>query len=391
MGQDHPRGIQLLGGEHSQIDDFAFVNAGKGCRIGRFVHIASFVSIIGGGEFTIDDFAGLSAGCRVITGTDDYQGPFLTNPTVPREFTNYRISHLIIEKHAIVGTNAVIFPGVTIGEGAAVGACALVRKNLPPWGIYFLRSLDRGAPRPLRRPGSRMTASLRYRGPDAQRGLLSRWSRRRPRAALDSRPRGRVAADARPGHWRHQRVQRRDFQLPGVAGAARLQLRFSQAVRHTYTLQQSQEDFYYSLPYSKLDLILWAKNHGLPAESVAAELGYGSEQVRRVYDDIDQKRRATTYLHAARSCSKASRSCHGSPSSGNLAMVAKRSVPHLPSNRFVLGGGHGGIWSARRPWCFDRRWMHSAMCWRSREVRPPCDGKMNTERDRRSASGQSPL
>ena len=67
----------------------------------------------------------------------------------------------------------------------------------------------------------------------------------------------------------------------------------------TYTLQQSQEDFYYSLPYSKLDLLLWAKNHGLAAESVAAELGYGPEQVRHVYDDIDQKRRATTYLHAA--------------------------------------------------------------------------------------------
>ena len=66
----------------------------------------------------------------------------------------------------------------------------------------------------------------------------------------------------------------------------------------TYTLEQSQEDFYYSLHYSKLDLVLWAKNHGLSAESVAAQLGYSPDQVRRVYDDIDQKRRATAYLHA---------------------------------------------------------------------------------------------
>lgn len=123
-------------GERSQIDDFAFVNAGKMCSIGRFVHIASFVSIIGGGEFYIDDFSGLSAGCRVITGTDDYHGPFLTNPTVPREFTNYLLSRVTIEKNVIVGTNAVIFPGVTIGEGAAVGACAIVRRDLAPWGIY---------------------------------------------------------------------------------------------------------------------------------------------------------------------------------------------------------------------------------------------------------------
>ncbi len=123
-------------GDHSQIDDFAFLNAGKLCRIGRFVHIASFVSVIGGGEFTIDDFSGLSAGCRVITGSDDYTGPFLTNPTVPPEFANPRLSHVRIGRHVIVGTNAVIFPGVTIGEGAAIGACAVVRRDVPPWGVY---------------------------------------------------------------------------------------------------------------------------------------------------------------------------------------------------------------------------------------------------------------
>ena len=129
-------GANFSVGEHSQIDDFAFINAGRLCTVGRFVHIASFVSIIGGGEFLIDDFAGLSAGCRIITGTDDYLGPFMTNPTVPREFTHYQVSHVRIEKHAIVGTNAVIFPGVTVGEGAAVGACTVVRRDLAPWGVY---------------------------------------------------------------------------------------------------------------------------------------------------------------------------------------------------------------------------------------------------------------
>ena len=122
-------------GERAQLDDFVFVNAGRACRIGRFVHIASFVSVIGGGEFSIDDFSGLSAGCRVVTGSDDYSGPFLTNPTVPREFTNHRISHVTIGRHVIVGTNTVILPGVTIGEGAAIGACAVVRRDVPPWGV----------------------------------------------------------------------------------------------------------------------------------------------------------------------------------------------------------------------------------------------------------------
>lgn len=139
-------------GDHSQIDDFAFVNAGRLCRIGRFVHIASFVSIVGGGEFTIDDFSGLSAGCRVITGTDDYTGPFLTNPTVPREFTNRTVSHVTIGRFVVVGTNAVLFPGVTVGEGVAVAACAVVRRDLAPWGVY--------AGDPIRKIGERDRAAI---------------------------------------------------------------------------------------------------------------------------------------------------------------------------------------------------------------------------------------
>jgi galactoside O-acetyltransferase len=162
-------GANLSIGEHSQVDDFAFINAGRGCTIGRYVHIASFVSIIGGGEFSIGDFSGFSAGCRVITGTDDYLGPYLTNPTVPREFTNYQISFVHIEKHVIVGTNAVIFPGVTIGEGAAVGACTTVRRDLEPWGIY--------AGEPLRRIGERDRDAIRAKA----RALLQRAEAVEPR------------------------------------------------------------------------------------------------------------------------------------------------------------------------------------------------------------------
>ncbi len=67
----------------------------------------------------------------------------------------------------------------------------------------------------------------------------------------------------------------------------------------TYSLAQSQEDFFFSVPYGTLDVLLWAKNHGVPAETAAEELGFTPEQVRRVYDDIEQKRRGTAYLHAA--------------------------------------------------------------------------------------------
>ena len=123
-------------GPYSQIDDFVFLYIGEECRIGRNVHIASFCSIIGGGRFIMEDFSGLSAGCRIITGSDDFTGPALTNPTVPAAFTNVTRGTVTLQRHAVLGTNVVVFPGVTIGEGAAVGAGAIVRKDLAPWTIY---------------------------------------------------------------------------------------------------------------------------------------------------------------------------------------------------------------------------------------------------------------
>lgn len=123
-------------GNKSQIDDFVFFNCGEESILGDFVHIASFCSIIGGGSFYMDHFSGLSAGCRIITGSDDFLGDALTNPTVPSKYTNVKKSIVKIGKHAILGTNVTVLPGVTIGEGAAVGAGALVRKDLEPWTIY---------------------------------------------------------------------------------------------------------------------------------------------------------------------------------------------------------------------------------------------------------------
>jgi acetyltransferase-like isoleucine patch superfamily enzyme len=140
-------GTNLSIGDYTQIDDFVFVYAGQRCTIGRFVHLASFTSVIGGGTFSIDDFSGFSAGCRVITGSDDFSGPWLHTPGVPPEFRNVRISHVTIEKSVVVGTNAVIFPSVTIGEGAAIGAGSMVRRDVAPWGVY--------AGDPLRKVGER--------------------------------------------------------------------------------------------------------------------------------------------------------------------------------------------------------------------------------------------
>ena len=65
----------------------------------------------------------------------------------------------------------------------------------------------------------------------------------------------------------------------------------------TYSLAQSQEEFYFSLPYDKMDLCLYGKNHKLSATEVARTLGLTEAQVGRVYRDIDAKRAVARYLH----------------------------------------------------------------------------------------------
>jgi NAD+ synthase len=65
----------------------------------------------------------------------------------------------------------------------------------------------------------------------------------------------------------------------------------------TYSLPQSQEEFYFSVPYQVLDLCLYALNTGAPAASVTEAAGLGEEDVERVFRDIESKRRATAYLH----------------------------------------------------------------------------------------------
>lgn len=65
----------------------------------------------------------------------------------------------------------------------------------------------------------------------------------------------------------------------------------------TYSLAQGQDEFYFALPYQKMDLALWAYNHGRSPAALAAAIGITEQQAANVYRDIEAKRRATRYLH----------------------------------------------------------------------------------------------
>ena len=75
------------------------------------------------------------------------------------------------------------------------------------------------------------------------------------------------------------------------------EIRRRQPTTDTFSLPQTQEEFYFALPYDKMDLCLYGRNHNVSAAEVGAAIGLTAEQVERVYKDIDQKRRTTAYLH----------------------------------------------------------------------------------------------
>jgi NAD+ synthase len=65
----------------------------------------------------------------------------------------------------------------------------------------------------------------------------------------------------------------------------------------TYSLPQTQEEFYFSLPAATLDLVLFAHDSDWSPELAAERLGLTKDQIERAYADIEQKRSTTAYLH----------------------------------------------------------------------------------------------
>jgi acetyltransferase-like isoleucine patch superfamily enzyme len=128
---------QIRVSSNTRIDDFCVISAGEGgINIGSHVHLAIGVSLIGAGNITLCDFSNLSSRVSIYSSNDDYTGQYMTNPTVPSAFTNVTSADVYIGRHVIVGSGAVILPGVRLEDGVAVGALSLVNKSCEAFSIY---------------------------------------------------------------------------------------------------------------------------------------------------------------------------------------------------------------------------------------------------------------
>ena len=106
---------------------------------------------------------------------------------------------------------------------------------------------------------------------------------------------GDGAADVKPiAHLYKTQV----YQLAGYFGLPAV-IQEQEPTTDTFSLPQSQEEFYFSVPHRTMDLCLLAVNSGVSAEATAEQTGLTVEQAERVFADIKAKRRVADYLHAA--------------------------------------------------------------------------------------------
>ena len=104
---------------------------------------------------------------------------------------------------------------------------------------------------------------------------------------------GDGAADVKPiAHLYKSQV----YQLAAELGVPE-EIRSRPPTTDTYSLAQTQEEFFFGISLRTLDVCMYALDQGVPAETVAPAVGLSTEQVLDVFRDIAGRRRSTRYLH----------------------------------------------------------------------------------------------
>ena len=109
---------------------------------------------------------------------------------------------------------------------------------------------------------------------------------------------------AKRNNWRIAQVDGRGrggktlaIRIDSLPAEYRDKLTAARSAEIAATVSKNDHEFYFSLPYDKMDLCLYGKNNDVPPEQLAPAVNLNSEQVRKVYRDIDTKRSTTRYLH----------------------------------------------------------------------------------------------
>lgn len=115
-------------GENSFVRSFAMINAGPPdgfIRIGRNSGVGQGTLLYGNGGLVIGDNVMIAGQCSIIASSHNYE-----NPNIPMTDQGYSAKGITIENNVWIGAGAKILDGISIGEGAIVGANAVVTRSV---------------------------------------------------------------------------------------------------------------------------------------------------------------------------------------------------------------------------------------------------------------------
>lgn len=125
-------------GDHTRLCDYALIHPEQGqITIGRYCDFEPYSLIWGAGRMIIGDFVNFGPGMKIMGNSYEYRDGNIAVGTVEQTHGSIINGDLVIEDHVYFGADVTVLAGVhKIGEGAFIGAQALVTHDLEPWGVY---------------------------------------------------------------------------------------------------------------------------------------------------------------------------------------------------------------------------------------------------------------
>ena len=139
-------GLRIVGGRNISIGDYTWIDAytSSGAlfgpiSIGKRNHIAPFSIINAGSEgVEIEDYVAIGAGSQIYGHSEiPKEGKRMSGPMIPWRYKAYTSGKVILKKDCFLGSRSIILPGVTVGEGAVIGAGSVISCDVAPWTIVF--------------------------------------------------------------------------------------------------------------------------------------------------------------------------------------------------------------------------------------------------------------
>jgi acetyltransferase-like isoleucine patch superfamily enzyme len=105
-----------------------------GCKVGKGCFIGDHVRIDQGHAdmITLEDSVSVASGTRLLCHQRDFTHYYVGSDYMK---LGYTIKPVVLKKGCLVGMESFVMPGVTVGEGAIVGAGSLVAKDIPAWTV----------------------------------------------------------------------------------------------------------------------------------------------------------------------------------------------------------------------------------------------------------------